>query len=440
MAARDASAAAARAAAARVLVAVIARRRYLDAALDEICAGLPPETRALTQELSYGTLRHYHELAGIAALFLARPLKPKDGDIHALLLAGLYQLRYLRVALHAAVDETVEAARVLGKPWAAALLNACLRAYLRSPARAEAACAADAVMRWSHPAWFIEAVQRAWPDRWEAILEANNARPPLVLRVNARRITRADYLAQLARAGIRAHAHPAVASAVELAEALPVARIPGFSEGLVSVQDAAAQLAAFRLDVPPGGARVLDACAAPGGKTAHLLELVPDIELEALDRDPRRLALIEENLRRLQLEGRARLVAGDALTPAAWWDGRPYDRILLDVPCSATGVIRRHPDVKLRRRPQDLPRLVQTQERMLAALWPLLRPGGKLLYVTCSILPEENEAQIAAFLSGRDDAREVALPPPGEGRTHGRQCLPGEVGMDGFYYACLEKR
>ncbi len=428
----------ARAAAARVIAAVIVRNRYLDAALDETCDGASADARALIQELAYGTLRHYYELAGIAALFLARPLKPKDCDIHALLLAGLYQLRHMRIAPHAAVDETVEAARTLGKPWAAALLNACLRGYLRDPARAEAAYVADPVMRWNHPAWLIEAIRNAWPRHWEAIFVANNARPPLVLRVNTRRISREEYCTQLVRAGLAAHPHPAVASAVELLEMLPVASIPGFAEGLVSVQDAAAQLAAFRLDAP-SGARVLDACAAPGGKAAHLLEQTPDIELVAVERDPRRLVRIEDNLRRLKLEGRARLVAGDAQAPSAWWDGRPYDRILLDVPCSATGVIRRHPDVKLRRRPQHLLRLVQTQDRLLAALWPLLRPGGKLLYVTCSILPEENEARIAAFLSRQDDAREVALPPPGEPRAHGRQCLPGEAGMDGFYYACLEK-
>jgi 16S rRNA (cytosine967-C5)-methyltransferase len=439
------AAAQARAAAARVLAAVVTGRRYLDAVLDETLgpATAPPANRALVQELAYGTLRRYHELEGIAARLLARPLKPKDSDIHALMLAGLYQLRYMRVAAHAAVDETVEAARVLGKPWAAALLNACLRAYLRRRPSLDEAVARDEVMRFSHPAWLIEAVRRAYPSQWEEILEANNTPAPLVLRVNARRIARADYLAELARAGLAARAHPVVESAVELASTMPVLRIPGFTEGLVSVQDAAAQLAAFRLAIPAEGAglRVLDACAAPGGKTAHLLEHAPGIELVAVERDPRRLALIEENLARLDLGGlRVRLVAGDATDPASWWDGRPFDRILLDAPCSATGVIRRHPDVKLRRRPEELARLTESQDHLLAALWPLLRPGGKLLYVTCSILPEENEVRVAAFLSGRQDACEQRLPPPGVDRTHGRQCLPGEAGMDGFYYACLEKR
>ncbi len=438
------AAAAARATAARALAAVLTRNRYLEAALEEALAQEHSEpNRALVQQLAYGTLRRYYELAGLAARLLARrALKPKDSDIHALLLIGLYQLRHMGVATYAAVDQTVEAARVLGKPWAAALLNACLRAALHRRATLEEAVARDPVMRFSHPAWLIEAIRRAYPSHWEAILEANNTQPPLVLRVNARRLTRAEYLAELARAGIGARAHPLVESAVELEASMPVARIPGFAEGLVSVQDAAAQLAAFRLEIPPPGQgmRVLDACAAPGGKSAHLLERGPEIELVALERDPRRLPLLAANLRRLGLEGRARLVVGDAASPASWWDGRPFDRILIDAPCSATGVIRRHPDVKWRRRPGDLPRLAETQDRLLAGLWPLLKPGGKLLYVTCSILPEENEARIAAFLSRQGDARERPLAPPGLERPHGRQCLPGEGGMDGFYYACLEKR
>lgn len=430
----------ARARAARAIVQVLAHNRYLDAALEEAAAGVPDETRALVQELAYGTLRFFHELAGIAALFLARPFKPKDQDVYALLLLGLYQLRHMRIAAHAAVDETVEAAAVLGKPWSRSLMNACLRESVRQKGRVEAVVAADPAMRHSHPAWLIDETRRAYPQDWEAILAANNQRPPMWLRVNLARIARADYLARLHAAGLSAQPHPIVESAVVLARPLPVTQLPGFAEGLVSVQDAAAQLAAVFLAAAPGE-RVLDACAAPGGKTAHILERASGpVELVAVDREAERLALIANNLERLGLAV-PRLVAGDAAAPAAWWDGQPFDRILADVPCSATGVIRRHPDIKLRRRPEDLPRLMTTQARILAGLWPLLRRGGKLLYVTCSILPGENEAQIGAFLDKETGVVEIPLPPAaGTPRAHGRQRLPGEQGMDGFYYACLEKR
>lgn len=430
----------ARVLATHVIVQVLAHNRYLDAALEEVAAGVPAETRALVQELAYGTLRFFHELAGIAALFLARPLKPRDQDLYALLLLGLYQLRHMRLAAHAAVDATVEAAAALGKPWAKGMVNACLRESLRQAQRVEQAIAADAVMRHSHPAWLIEEIRRAYPQDWGAILTANNQRPPMGLRVNLTRITRADYLARLHAAGLAARPHPSVESAILLERALPVAQLPGFAEGWVSVQDAAAQLATTLLAAQPGE-RVLDACAAPGGKTAHILERVSgSIELVAVDREPARLALIEDNLKRLGLAV-PRLVAGDVATPEAWWDGQPFDRILADVPCSATGVIRRHPDIKLRRRPEELPKLITTQARILAGLWPLLRRGGKLLYVTCSILPGENEAQIGAFLQKATDTAEIPLPAAaGSPRTHGRQRLPGEEDMDGFYYACLEKR
>lgn len=412
--------------------------RYLDGALDAVRIDVASDG-ALVQELTYGTLRWFHQLAGIAALLLTKPLKPKDQDVYALLLVGLYQLRYMRVATHAAVDETVAATETLGKPWAKGLINACLREYLRRGADMVKLVDSDPALRLSHPAWLLEKFRDAWPEDWERIAQANNERPPLTLRVNLRRQTRSAYLEKLSAANIALQPTSILDTDTTLAAPLPVSVLPGFAAGEVSVQDAAAQWATVLLDAQPGE-RVLDACAAPGGKTGHILERTPGLtELVALDREAVRVGLIEQNLKRLGLK--ARLVTADASAPEGGWGGQPFDRILLDVPCSATGVIRRHPDIKLRRRPEDLPKLTATQARLLAALWPLLRPGGKLLYVTCSILPEENENQMWAFLTGESSAIEVSLPTAvGRPRGVGRQILPGDDGMDGFYYACLLKK
>ena len=430
----------ARTTAARVLEQVLVHGRYLDSALEAMHAGSLPDSQII-QELAYGTLRWFHQLAGIAALLLSRPLKPKDQDVYALLLLGLYQLRFMRVATHAAVDETVAAAAALGKPWAKGLLNACLREYLRRTAEMDARLQTDPALALSHPAWLLEKIRAAYPADWQRIATANNERPPLTLRVNTRRLTRTAYLEKLRAARLAAHADFVLDTDVTLDTPVPVSALPGFARGEVSVQDAGAQWAAVLLDAQPGE-RVLDACAAPGGKTGHILERTPGLaELVAVDHEPARVALIAENLKRLGLT--ARLVTADAGEANAWWDGRPFDRILLDVPCSATGVIRRHPDIKRRRQPSDLPKLAATQARLLAALWPLLKPGGKLLYVTCSILPEENENPIRALLARAADATDATDEPlpaaPGEARVVGRQLLPGEQGMDGFYYACLRK-
>jgi 16S rRNA (cytosine967-C5)-methyltransferase len=429
-----------RALAARVVEQVVAHARYLDTALTEALDTLPraqARDTALVQEMSYGTLRWFDQLATVAAVFLDKPLKTKDQDVYALLLVGLYQLRFMRVAQHAAVKETVEAAAALKKPWAKNLLNACLRASLREEARAQAAIAADPNAAFSHPAWLLEQIRRYWPEDWATILVANNERPPMVLRVNRLRQSRDQYLARLAQAGLAASAHPFSENAVVLESPVSVSELPGFAEGDVSVQDAAAQLAATLLGAR-AGERVLDACAAPGGKTGQLLEQAALAELVALDREPARVKLIEENLARLKLG--AKTIIGDAAHPAGWWDGQAFDRILADVPCSATGVIRRHPDIKVRRRPEDLPRLIATQEQILEGLWPLLKPGGKLVYATCSILPAENENQMTAFLRRHPDATEdVLTTEAGRARAVGRQILPGEAGMDGFYYARLRK-
>jgi 16S rRNA (cytosine967-C5)-methyltransferase len=419
------------------LCEVIDHRRYLDAALEQPLAQAGKDA-ALVQEMAYGTLRWYHQLDVVVDQLLDKPLKAKDLDVRLALMLGLYQLRFMRVAQHAAVDETVKAVTALGKPWAKGLINACLRSYLRERERADDAIEKNPSARFSHPRWLIDALKQDYPAAWEQILAANNERAPMTLRVNTRRQSRADYLQRLHAAGIGASAAEAADDAIVLETPVSVSTLPGFDAGDLSVQDAAAQLAAAYLDAQPGQ-RVLDACAAPGGKSAHLIEKTPDIELTALDVDAERVPLIKSNLERLRLAAHVR--QADAAEPETWWNGQPFDRILVDAPCSATGVIRRHPDIKLRRQRDDLDKLTAAQERLLERLWPLLRPGGKLLYATCSVLAQENERQIAAFVSRHDDATEHLLThPAAERRAHGLQILPGRQTMDGFFYACLIKR
>lgn len=421
----------------QALCDVVDKRRYLDTALEQPLAHAGKDA-ALVQEMAYGTLRWYHHLDVVIDQLLLKPLKTKDHDIRLSLMLGLYQLRFMRVAQHAAVDETVDALEAIGKGWAKGLVNACLRSYLRNPARADGVVERNPVARFSHPLWLIDMLRQDHPADWEQILTVNNERAPMTLRVNVRRQPRENYLQRLRDAGIAATALDAVPTAVVLESPVAVSALPGFDVGDVSVQDAAAQLAAIYLDAQPGQ-RVLDACAAPGGKSAHLLEQGTGIELTALDIDKDRVALIESNLKRLGLTADVR--HGDATEPDAWWDRRPFDRILIDAPCSATGVIRRHPDIKLRRRQEDLDKLAATQEQMLAHLWPLLRPGGKLLYATCSVLAVENEKRIAAFLANHPDAVEQPLSQTAaQKRAHGIQILPGRETMDGFFYACLVKR
>ena len=429
-----------RAAAVRALLRVLREDLTLTQAADEAARECgDPRDAALLKELCYGVLRWQPRLEALLAHMLERPLKPADLDVKLTLLMGIYQLAYLRVPPHAAVRETVEACRVLGKDWAAGLVNAVLRRFDRERAALEEAVADEPAARYAHPKWFIEEVKRDWPEHWERVLEAGNARPPLTLRVNRRHGTREDYLARLAAGGIVARACRHAADGVVLEEARDVAAIPGFAEGLCSVQDEGAQLAADQLDVQDG-MRVLDACAAPGGKTCHLLERNTRLGgFTAVELDARRARRIGENLSRLGLS--ADVKVADAATPAAWWDGRPYDRILLDAPCSASGVVRRHPDVKARRTPEEVSRAAGLQARLLGALWPLLAPRGKLVYVTCSVFRRENVLQLEPFLAGQADAEALPLTADwGVPSGPGRQVLTGEDGMDGFYYACVRKR
>ena len=424
--------AAVRAAAAAVVARVLRERVDADDALDNAEGGVAQRDRALLGALVFGTLRWHQRLEWQTARLLKKPLKPGQLELGALLRVGLLQLQEMRVPEHAAVSATVDAAALLGHRDAAPLVNAVLRRFQRERAAINAALVGEDEARLSHPRWLLEELAHDWPDDWQRICAANNSPAPMWLRVNERRTTRADYLARLEAAGLGARADDAVATAIVLDAPQPVDALPGFAAGDASVQDVAAQRAAGFLDLAPGQ-RVLDACAAPGGKTGHILESCPELdEVLALDRDARRLTRVRENLDRLQLD--ARLVAGDATDPKTWWDGRPFDRILLDAPCSAVGVIRRHPDIKALRRPEDVARAVVLQSRLLRALWPLLAPGGRLVYATCSVLRRENDAQIAAFLSTVE-----ASEGPGTVQLSGCQSLPGDADGDGFYYACLLK-
>jgi 16S rRNA (cytosine967-C5)-methyltransferase len=428
----------ARARAARLLVRVVDDGQSLTGALARQPPGLDQRQQRMVQELAYGTLRWFYQLVAVLDQLLTKPLRRRDSDLRCLLLIGLYQLSRTRVPSHVAVHETVQASRELGKDWAAGLVNAVLRNYQRQRKALAAVVEASPVARYAHPEWLIRQLQMEWPDNWEAILHAGNQRPPFSLRVNQRKSERDAYLECLRKLDIGARSLPHTTQGVLLETPLPVSSLPGFAEGVVSVQDAAAQQAAELLDLH-GGQHVLDACAAPGGKTAHILETEPALaSLTAVDIDAQRTGLIEDNLARLGLA--ANLKVGDIAAPDSWWDGRAFDRILLDVPCSATGVIRRHPDIKLLRRRDDIPALVARQAVLLDAVWPLLAAGGILLYSTCSVLAEENEQQVGRFLSGCPEAADVTPELPwGRAAGHGRQVFPGEDEMDGFFYACLRK-
>ena len=430
-----------RAEAAKAVNAVVAQGRSLDAVLGELDEQINPADRPLLKMLCYGTLRHHFRLRADLRKLLERPLKARDSVIESLLAIGIFQLIDTRIPDHAAVSMTVEAARLLRRPKYAGLINAVLRNFLRQDiGRQEAG---DDESRFNHPAWFIDALRADWPDDWQQILEANNERAPMWLRVNQNRTTTADYLDRLAQVDDGHGMLSGFIHAIRLAKPVPVAELPGFADGDVSVQDAAAQIAAPWL-LMGGGSRILDACAAPGGKTGHLLELAsPDSVLTAIELDPERLASIHENLERLRLD--ATVLAADASKPKEWWDGQPFDRILLDAPCSASGVIRRHPDIKLLRRASDIEALAGLQTRLLDALWPLLAPSGRLLYVTCSVLAAENDAVVGDFLARHSDAREDRVLPNYNIRdlmvekTCGVQVMPGSQGLDGFYFACLER-
>jgi 16S rRNA (cytosine967-C5)-methyltransferase len=427
-----------RLAAARALTAVLSGKASLGSSLPPQLDKVEHHDRALAQDLAFGAARWQPRLQLLAEKLLEKPFKAADKDVEALLLIGLYQLLHSRIPEHAAIGETVGCAGALKKPWAKGLLNALLRRAQREHEALYAELDRDPVLHTAHPRWLQKTLKAHWPEHWQAICAANNAHPPLILRVNRRHSSRDDYLTELRSAGIDAEPCAFSRDGVRLLQPCDVTTLPGFKDGRVSVQDEAAQLAADLLELTPGQ-RVLDACAAPGGKTCHLLEVEPGLsQVVAVDLEAKRLARVRENLERLQLE--ATLIAADGRDTAAWWDGQPFQRILLDAPCSATGVIRRHPDIKLTRKPEDIPALAQLQGELLDALWPTLAPGGILLYATCSVLPTENSETIAAFLARTADAREIAIEGDfGLQPARGRQLLPQLDGHDGFYYAKLIK-
>ena len=419
------------------LLRQLAAGRSISDLLQSGLGDLEPRDRGLVKEFCFGVARWRPRLEAIAARLLSKPIKPKEGEVQALILLGLYQLIHMRVAPHAAVAETVEAARLLDKRWAVGLINALLRRFQRERASLLAAVDSDPRFCLATPGWLMKRLKRDWPEQWESILQAALAHPPMSLRVNLSANSREAYLALLEQQGIVARPIAHVPSGVCLERPMDALQLPGFAEGRVSVQDGGAQLAAPLLDLKPGQ-QVLDACAAPGGKSGHILELQPDLELLAMDQDPQRLQRVTENLQRLGQTAQVQL--GDAAAPGGDWSARHYDRILLDVPCSASGVIRRHPDIKLLRRAADIPALVALQGQILRAVWPLLKPGGRLVYATCSLFSDENEEQVQRFLEQTDSALEQRIEAAwGHARAVGRQTLPGEDTMDGFYYACLEK-
>ena len=398
-----------------------------------------PSAIALLKELSFGSCRWFFQLDSRLQHLLGKPLKKKDADIHALLILGMYQLEHLRMPDYVSINETVNATVLLKKVWAKGLVNGVLRQFQRELATGLPE-PSEPSGRFSHPAWLIEQLRQDWPDHWQSILKAGNTQAPMTLRVNLQQVSRERYLEYLLDAGIDARAGSLTATAVYLLKPASVELLPGFDQGWFSVQDEASQLLPSLLRLEPG-LSVLDACAAPGGKTCHMLETEPGLaSLLALDIEARRLIRLQDNLGRLQLDSnKVSVVSADA-SKRDWWDEQLFDRILLDAPCSATGIIRRQPDIKLLRQAPDVLRLTQLQSELLDNLWQMLRPGGVLVYSTCSVLARENHQQIEQFLARTADAQELEIHADwGQRVQRGRQLFPNTGGTDGFYFARLTK-
>ncbi len=395
--------------------------------------------RGLANEIVNGVLRWRWQLEFFISRLLKKPLKQKDLDVQLILLMALYELNECRTPDYAVINESVELVRQSGKKWAAGLVNAVLRNFTREQEKLIASMK-DGVVRYSHPAWLLEKIKNDWPQRWQQILAANNQRPVFWLRVNQLQYTVAQYQQLLAEEGLESDTIAFADAALKLNHGVDVRSLPGFAEGAVSVQDAGAQLVAALLDVSAED-RVLDLCAAPGGKTCHILERHPTIgHLLAVELEEHRMLRVSENLQRLKLESRAELIVADARDIDHWWSGNKFDRILIDAPCSASGVIRRHPDIKTLRRESDVVPLVKLQSEILSAAWQALVAGGELLYVTCSVFKDENQHQIQHFLSLNTDATEIKINADwGELCEYGRQLFPGEQGADGFYFCRLKK-
>ena len=432
-----------RRAALEICLQLLQQRQSLTALLELFNPRLAnPQDRAFCHQLCYGFCRYYLVLRQTLAGLLSKPVKARDLDVEVILLLGLYQIRFTRVGDHAAVNETVNLLNQRKKSWARGLVNAVLRSYIREAQQAgqeHAGQLSDLEHVQCYPDWIRHKIERDWPQQAKQVLMAGNQHPPMVLRVDISSRSRQQYRQLLTRQGINSEPHPCVESALVLPQAVAVEALPGFDQGWVSVQDGAAQLAAGLLDAEPG-MRVLDACAAPGGKTLHILQQTREIELIALDRDGGRLQRVLQNLQRGGVQ--AQTICADAAETDLWFDGHQFDRILLDAPCSASGIVRRHPDIRLLRQEDDIPALVLQQKRLLQAMWQLVKPGGQLLYSTCSIFKDENEEQIASFLDSCRNGVELPINHVqwGNPRPYGRQILPGDDNMDGFYYARLVKQ
>ena len=429
----------ARVVASRILAKLFADQESLATLMPlELDLMVDPRERALAQALCYGVMRHYYSLNFILSALLDKKLKKKDSDIKALILIGLYQLDHMRTPAHAAVSASVESCKELKKAWAKNLVNAVLRRYQREHDKFPELIAATESASNEHPAWLLESLKDEYPQHWQSIIKENNLPPPMSLRVNLRKTDRDSYLKKLQAAGIEARASNLNQSGIVLTHPMGVEALPDFTEGHVSVQDLAAQLAIPLLE-PQAGERILDACSAPGGKLAQLLETSPTLqEAVAIEKEPHRFKKLENTLERLGLS--ATLIQNDARAANDWWDKQSFDRILIDAPCSASGVIRRHPDIKYLRTAEDIQNIAVLQAEILDALWPLLRKGGKLLYITCSVFKAENDAQIAAFANKHNDVNSMPIQSTwGMATEYGRQILPGENAMDGFYYAQLQK-
>jgi 16S rRNA (cytosine967-C5)-methyltransferase len=413
--------------AANIIQSVLFKKKSLEQVLDS--------DDAWVKACCYGVLRHYGELNWTLQQLLEKPLKAKDHDIYCLLLVGLYQAKAMRVAKHALVNETVDATPA-NKDWARGLINAVLHRAINETFDIPQS---ETSAVYNHPSWYIDKLKKTWPKDWQRIVKANNEEPPLVLRVNQKNILRDEYVAECKRLQVEVDCHYAAHSGVTLKDPVPVKSIPGFVDGRVSVQDGAAQLAVSCLELHEPDLRVLDACAAPGGKTCHILEAAPRMaSFVALDKSQRRLEKIFENLNRLQLTADCRVA--DAADIDDWWDGKPYDRILLDAPCSASGVVRRHPDIKWLLQKDSFAALAEQQLKLLTNLWQVLAPGGVCCYATCSVFEDENENIIRQFVSQTDDCEVKPAPFEwGQALEYGRQILPGDHNMDGFYYCCLQK-
>ncbi len=438
------SAASARSLAAYAVARILREGVTLDAALKDALVAANPKLAPSVRSLSYGAVRGYYRHEAVLGALLSTPVRSLDFLVRALLSVALYELEDERTPEYAVVDAAVQTAKATDAVRAAGLINAVLRRYLRERKTLDADIARNPATRHASPVWLADRFRADWPVRWTQLLAAGDAQAPMWLRVNSQRATTEEYLEKLREARIGARAEARVPYAIALDSPCDVSALPGFAEGLVSVQDLGAQCVAFPLGLA-AGQRVLDACAAPGGKTALIAERQPDLSrVVAVDVDPQRLVRVQENLKRGDL--RADVISGDAGAPGAWWDGVPFDRILLDAPCSALGIIRRHPDIRLRKSPSDIDKLPQLQTRLLNSAWSMLASGGRLVYATCTVTRSENRDLVGAFLSNTPGAASLSAehwegwPNFGEADEYGRQIFPGEAGADGFYYAALTKQ